>query len=296
MARAPDFQIPRGRRPSGWAVTIAVAVHVGLVVLIGIDSVWAPRFRPNVNYIPLLADIPRVDMVYQETPEPEPPPPPPRPEPRPVAPPEEEAEPAPVLPGEVEPPGLPVPQADSGGAREAPPTGVGEAVGIPRLRPAYGEGILWVKPLPLAPRELAQRLTRSHFELVDSAVSAVVQAYLDSVVAAPTPYDNTPPSWTREIGGRTYGIDSRFIYLGALKIPSAILALLPIPTMSSVDIQYARRMTQVREDIEYAARRAQTMDDFKAAIREIRERRDREREIERNQRREPTDSTRIPPP
>jgi hypothetical protein len=159
-----------------------------------------------------------------------------------------------------------------------------------RLRPARGEGKLWVQPLPLAPKQLAQRLTRSHIELIDSAVTVIVQAYIDSVVAAPTPYDNTPPSWTTEIGGRTFGIDSRNIYLGGLKIPTAILALLPIPQVSNVDLRAARRMADMREDLMIAAQRARTMEDFKKAIKVLREERARQQAFERNQRREPGDT------
>jgi hypothetical protein len=170
------------------------------------------------------------------------------------------------------------------------PEGTGKQ-SVPLLRPSLGAGKLWVRPLPLAPRELAQRLSRSHYELVDSAVSEIVQAYIDSIMKAPVPFDARPPSWTTQIAGKTFGIDSKNIYLGGLKIPTAILALLPIPQVSNIDLRYAQRMKDIQADLQYAAQRAQTMEEFKKAIKDVREKRSRELEFERNQRRTPVDST-----
>jgi len=171
--------------------------------------------------------------------------------------------------------------------RLIPIPGIPEAGGgSGRLGPARGQGTLWVQPLPLPPRELAQRLSRSHIELVDSAVSAIVQAYIDSVTSVPSA-SGALPSWTTDIEGQTFGIDSKYIYLGPLKIPSAILALLPIPGGGNADLQEGRRLAAIRADLAYAVRRAETMDEFKKAIKEIRERREREREFERNRSQRP---------
>lgn len=160
--------------------------------------------------------------------------------------------------------------------------------GIQPIRPALGEGTLWVRPLPLPPRQLAEALSgRTHIELLDSAVSAIVQAYIDSVVSSPTRPGAPLPSWTREIQGQTFGIDSRYIYLGPLRIPAAILALLPIQGGGNVDLVEGRRLAAIRADLEYATRRAETMEDFRRAIREVRERREQEREFERNRRAQP---------
>jgi len=188
---------------------------------------------------------------------------------------------------EVRAPELAVDTGRTAPIRLVPTPGRPDAGGGPgRLGPARGQGTLWVQPLPLPPRELAQRLSRSHIELVDSAVSAIVQAYIDSVASAPSA-GGALPSWTTDIQGQTFGIDSKYIYLGPLKIPSAILALLPIPGGGNADLQEGRRLAAIRADLEYAVRRAETMDEFKKAIKEIRDRREREREFERNQRLRP---------
>jgi hypothetical protein len=47
----------------------------------------------------------------------------------------------------------------------------------------------------------------------------------------------------------------------------------------------------LRQDLLYAARRAETLEEFKQVIREIRLRKEREREMERNQRTAPPPET-----
>jgi hypothetical protein len=196
---------------------------------------------------------------------------------------------APEVVAAEERPGIPQASLDTGGAAVDIPTADARG-GIPRLRPYIGEGKLWVAPLPFAPKDLAQRLSRSHFELVDSAVTEIVQHYIDSMLTTPVPFDMKPPSWTTKIAGKTFGIDQNYIYFGGLKIPSAILALLPLPTMSNVDLRNSQRLADIRADLNYASARAQNMEDFKRVIRELRERRERELEFERNRKKAPADT------
>jgi hypothetical protein len=157
-----------------------------------------------------------------------------------------------------------------------------------RIGPALGEGKLWVRPLPLPPRDLARAVVRTQAEIADSVVTVIVQAYLDSVLA--TAPDNAPvPSWTTRIGDQQLGIDSKWIYLGPIKIPTALLALV-LPSVSSAemsDYTKFRQLQQMRADVQIAARRAERMDDFKRAIRELRAQREREREFAKNQRTPP---------
>lgn len=289
--RPPELLLPRRREWNWWAIGASIVLHVLLFSIPG--AYW---FRDGVphrpSYTPLVIDLPVVEMPYVP-PEPER-----RDQARQVPPPLVEEAPA----TETVPPGQQIAVEEPGGLPDAPvdtaagmpsPTGTGRQT-VPSLRPRMGDGKLWVRPLPLAPQELAQRLTRSHFELVDSAVSAIVQAYIDSIVNTPSPLDARPPSWTTKIAGKTFGLDANNIYLGGLKIPSAVLALLPLPAMSNIDLRNAHRLNDIRADLQYAAARAQTMEDFKQAIRELREQREREREFERNQRRSPADTTRTP--
>ena len=177
-----------------------------------------------------------------------------------------------------------LPQSDSGSA----PTPVARAS---RIGPGLAEGRLWVRPLPLPPRELAQRLTRTKAELLDSAVSAIVQAYLDSIASDPASKNVGMPSWTTEIAGKKFGIDSKNIYIAGLKIPAAVLALLPISTGNIDQNRAYNHLMDLRTDLLYAGQRAQTLEEFKQAIREIRLRKEREREFEKNQRTAPPPET-----
>jgi len=162
-----------------------------------------------------------------------------------------------------------------------------------RIGPALGDGKLWVPPLPLPPRELAAALSRTHIELVDSAVTAIVQAYIDSVLAAPSSAAAGPPAWTTKIGGQTIGLDAKYIYLGPIKLPTFLLALLPLGNAGAynIDMTKAYQFQLMREDLQLAAQRSQTMEDFKRAIRELREQREREREFAKNQRSSPKPKT-----
>jgi hypothetical protein len=171
-----------------------------------------------------------------------------------------------------------------------------------RIGPAQGEGKLWVRPLPLPPQELAHAVAgRTHIELVDSAVTAIVQVYIDSVLNA-EPANSPLPSWTTKIGDQQVGLDSKWIYLGPIKIPTALVAaFLPIGggSAETADMPKFHQLQQMREDVAYAARRAQTIQDFKKAIKELRAEREREREFKKNQKtpppKAPADTTEVKP-
>jgi hypothetical protein len=171
-----------------------------------------------------------------------------------------------------------------------------------RIGPAQGEGKLWVRPLPLPPQELARAVAgRSHIELVDSAVTAIVQVYIDSVLNS-EPANSPLPSWTTKIGDQQVGLDSKWIYLGPIKIPTALVAaFLPLGggSAETADMPKFHQLQQMREDVAYAARRAQTIQDFKRAIKELRAEREREREFKKNQKtpppKPPADTTEVKP-
>ena len=192
----------------------------------------------------------------------------PRPQPEPMA----------VLP---EPRPLPVP-VDTGSAPAPTQRAPAELIG-----PGLADGRLWVRPLPLPPKDLAKRLSKSHVELVDSAVTAIVQGYLDSIAAEPASKAQSLPSWTKEIAGKKFGIDSKNIYIAGLKIPAAVLALLPIPAGNVDQNQAYNHLMDLRADLQYAAQRSENLDEFKAMIRDMRLRKEKEREFEQNQRTAP---------
>jgi hypothetical protein len=173
--------------------------------------------------------------------------------------------------------------ADTSGAPRTQP----QQAPLGRIGPGLAQGRLWVRPLPLPPRELAQRLAKTRVELVDSAVTMIVQAYLDSIASDPASKNQGLPSWTTEIAGKKFGLDSKNIYIAGLKIPAAVLALLPIPAGNIDQNRAYNHFMDLRADLLYAAQRAETMEEFKQAIREIRQRKEREREFQKNQRTAP---------
>ena len=274
MRAAPRLGLPRSRRLSPVAIGLSVVVHVLVFSFLFRVEGHLPHFerRPSPRIIVLTPPEARrreVLMPFGGSP---------------VAPP------APHVPGVR--PAIPneIPSLDTI-SYDFPPVLVADSEDsqriIGRIAPRLAGGGLWVRPLPLPPRELAQRITRSHEELVDSAVTAIVQAFLDSVSPVPGTAVAALPDWTTEIDGKKFGIDGKNIYIAGLKIPAAVLALLPIP---GGNIDQSRRnngLMDMRRDIYYAARRAENLEEFKEVIKEIRERKEREKEFERNQRTAP---------
>lgn len=175
-------------------------------------------------------------------------------------------------------------RVDTGAAPAAPR----RRAAIGRIGPGLAEGRLWVRPLPLPPRELAERLSQKrHVELVDSAVQAIVQSYLDSIAADPSTRHAGLPSWTTNLAGKKFGLDSSNIYIAGLKIPAAVLALLPIPAGNIDQNRAYNHLMEMRTDLQQAAQRAQNLEEFKEMIRAMRLRKEREEEFKRNQRTAP---------
>src|SRR5439155_23083816 len=65
------------------------------------------------------------------------------------------------------------------------------------------------------------------------------------------------PTWTAEVAGKTIGMDSQYIHIGGIKIPSLLLAALPITLpQGNFDEQLrARQLEDMRQDLMQAARR-----------------------------------------
>jgi hypothetical protein len=149
----------------------------------------------------------------------------------------------------------------SGGAPVGVATGIEPAMPDPRIE--------------LRPNGL--RLPLSQGEKNDSAVKAIYVAYREAELAAEANRGRNPRDWTFERNGQKYGVDSQYIYLGKFKLPSAILAALPL-NYGGVDgnrIIQARNASWIQQDI--YSHSGMSEDDFRAAVKRIRERVDRER-------------------
>lgn len=152
---------------------------------------------------------------------------------------------------------------------------------VPVIGSSYGTGRLWVGPLEGRLGVIgASPDPATHAARVDSAVQAKI---LEFLAAVPPDSFATPevPSWVTEIGGKKWGIDGKYVYLGDLKLPAPVLALLgllPLPQGNYEQAQQARELARVREEIIRAARQAETNADFRRYVKAIRARKDAERE------------------
>jgi hypothetical protein len=161
---------------------------------------------------------------------------------------------------------------------------------VRRIAPRFGGGVVWVEPLPFTPRELAAMLSgRSPSQIQDSAVVALTQHFLEAMAEqALREQANRPADWTTTIGGQTVGLDQQWLYLGPLKVPTILLALLPIDFGGNpTEIDRARRMAAMRDDLLIAGRRSANLAEFREAVRQLRDEREAAREFERNRRAAP---------
>ena len=286
MRPPPDLgRLRRGGRTPWVAIGVSAAAHAALLLFGRIDG-RPPEIPSRPAQLVVLAppaEGPReVPMVLRRGDQsagrrgrgPAPAPTPPRREPEP-----------PVV-VETPPPQAEVEPADTGST--PPPAEPEQPALIGRIGPGLAEGRLWVRPLPLPPKELAERLTqKEHAALADSAVNAIVQAYLDSIAADPAARRPGLPSWTADVAGTKFGLDSSSIYFAGLKIPAAVLALIPIPAGNIDQNRAYSHLMSMRADLQYAAQRSQNLQEFKDMIREMRLRKERQEEFERNQRTAP---------
>jgi hypothetical protein len=274
MAGAPG----RGRGRE-WRIGLggtAVSVIVHLVVMALLLALYRPHlpFR-RVTLIPL--DAPEAGVMT-------------------YVPPAESARVRRTEPSRVAQPSVPtvedVPVVVRAPARPRSDSAGGPGVATrPRVRigPGYGDGRLWIPPIDVL---ALGRVLPNESEggaaggppgagQMDSVLTSRLLAYLDSL----PPDSFAPPAqprWTTEIGGRTWGIDGRWIYLGGLKLPAALLALLPIQYQGNYDQQRAaRELQRMRDDILQAAQRAANSAEFQRYVNELRKRRDAEREMRR---------------
>ena len=153
-----------------------------------------------------------------------------------------------------------------------------------RIGPAFGNGQLWVRPLPLPPQTPAQQLRRTDVQLADSVVRAAIRAFLHSIAREPGAGRAESPEWSTEIGGKKFGIDKQYVTVAGHKIPAAVLALIPLHGGTNESKAFDRT-DQLQADLRSATNQARTVDDFRRTISEMRKRKEEEHELQKNQRR-----------
>ena len=166
----------------------------------------------------------------------------------------------------------------------ASPVAVGPHIVSP---PQVGDGRLWVLPRPALPSEVADALYEPQ-ENRDTTVVRRLRAMVDSlnVLVDQDQRSRQRPVWTTDVAGKVFGIDSQFIHVAGIKIPTAALALLPItlPQGNYGEQMRARQLDEMRQDLMQAARRTETLRLFKQYVRDLRARKQAERDAERRAR------------
>ncbi len=196
-------------------------------------------------------------------------------------------------------PAVPAPVGKPDTTLAASPVAVGPHIVNP---PEPGDGRLWVLPRPGLPAEVADALYAPP-EQRDTVVVRRLRAMVDSlnVMIDQEQRGRQKPTWTTEVAGKVFGIDSQYIHVAGIKIPTAALALLPISLpQGNYDEQLrARQLDEMRQDLMQAARRTETLQLFKQYVRELRARKQAERDAEKRARGDTTqargDTVRVTP-
>ena len=194
---------------------------------------------------------------------------------------------------------VPAPVGKPDSTLAASPAAVGPHMVSP---PQVGDGRLWVLPRPALPSDVADALYEPQ-ENRDTTVVRRLRAMVDSlnVFIDQDQRSRQRPVWTTDIAGKVFGIDSQFIHVAGIKIPTAALALLPInlPQGNYGEQMRARQLDEMRQDLMQAARRTETLRLFKQYVRDLRTRKQAERDAERRARGDTTavktDTVRVVP-
>lgn len=199
-----------------------------------------------------------------------------------------------------EPPAAEPPAPPAVLATVPPPTDTGSplpafnpnASGAP-IAPQVGDGRLWVSPRPGLPAAVAEQLYGDTVQRKAAAIDRL-RAMVDSLnqVLDQVQRERQRPAWV--VGGTKekpeWGIDSAYIHVAGIKIPTMALALLGnlLPQGNFDEDMRARQLNDMRADILRAADRAETFAQFRRYVRELRERKQAERDADQRRRAQDT--------
>ena len=191
--------------------------------------------------------------------------------------------------GAPRPAGRPIPEVP--GPSRAAPAPIGKSVttaapsGPIIASPRLSDARIWPVPRPALPSEVAEALYNPDTLARDTALVRRLRAMVDSLnrVIDQDQREHRLPSWTTDVAGKKFGIDSSGIYVAGVKIPTAALALLGnmLPQGNFDESLRARQMEYMRQDIIQAARRTETLQQFRKYVRELRQRKQAERDADR---------------
>ena len=261
------------RRLNG-SLIISAAIHAVVATAV-LHAILAPRYLEQFfGPAPRVAEAPTERLRYFETPPPtgqvaEAPVAAPSVRPGVVPPTPRLVAPA-TIPDGVAPP-VPAPRTEipvttgiAGGTGTGDPRGRGSV----SVTPAFSDPRIWNTPSPYTPP------VKTQAEDLEEYLARGIREHLDSINAAPKPRD--PTDWTKEIGGRKYGVDQQWIHVGKFKLPTMLLGMLPMQAQANPNaVDRYRRINEMSSEIQ--ERRAQ-LADTDDEIRRINARMDRQRE------------------
>ena len=158
--------------------------------------------------------------------------------------------------------------------------------------PRLANPLIWVSPRPALPAEVADILYR-HTDVKDppprdTVVVRRLRAMVDSMnrIIDVEQREHRRPTWTTEVAGKKFGMDSSGIYIAGVKIPTGVLMALGsmLPQGNFDEAMRARQLSDLRADMIQAARRTQTLQEFRGYVRELRARKQAEHDAARRQR------------
>lgn len=187
------------------------------------------------------------------------------------------AAPARLVAPKVMPTQLPVPNIAPDVAPARASGGTGDGFGV--TGSGLATGLVPRQPDPrirVTAPDAVYRMPRGVSEDVDSIIDVAVGIALDTLDMMRQ--QGKLPEWVKRTkGGSEWGLTPQYIALGKVKIPTALLALLPLnigPGASPVDLRTA---AYIRRDVQENAARSISEDQFRASVKRIRERKERER-------------------
>lgn len=159
-------------------------------------------------------------------------------------------------------------------------------------QPRLVNPLIWVSPRPALPSEVADVLYGHHDPKDpvprDTIVVRRLRAMVDSMnrIIDAEQASRRKPTWTTEVAGKKFGMDSTAFYIAGIKIPTAVLLALGsiLPQGNFDEAMRARQMSDLREDMVQAARRTQTLQEFRGYVKELRTRKQAEHDAARRQR------------
>lgn len=283
MLKRPRLGLPKqedgaGRAPFVIALVLQFAMLAVLASVLSVPVINFFRHEVFQNPEERVTFIeppppPKTTAVRTTPPVPIPPKPSPVPPPSGGPPPPATVTPPPVTPPVEIPPTVTPPRTAGGDTVDKRIVGRG---GIPGLSP----GVVDPRLLGIAPVVPYNGPVRLGVPSTDSAVRSWVRSYWDSIAVVQANSKN-PQDWTVERNGKKYGMDPQFIYFGKFRLPTMLLAMLPIYTQANPSAtQRNRQLESMRQDIMFQAMRAANEEDFSSAVKALRARKEAEHQAD----------------